>query len=116
MPASLGANTQKPGWMPGAIAYWVTGSGNSGEAPLSSTTSSRIWISSGSPSPSRSAPLTTASGVRPLAMSTSAGTLLVPRTKAATANGLSGSQACAGRTSTPAMRCALRQSAWVSGQ
>src|SRR5437870_127268 len=47
-----------------------------------------MWMTSGSPSPSRSSSLTTASGARPAFMSVSMDTLLVPFTKAATAHGL----------------------------
>jgi hypothetical protein len=92
------------------------GFGDTGEPPLHSATSRRMWISSGSPSPSRSRPFTTASAVSSLASKVSWLTLLVPFTNAATVNGLPATHAADADTSTPSIVLASRQPEASSGQ
>ena len=116
MPRDLGANTHKPGCTPGAMAYAGKGAGSSGECPFNSTTSSRIWISSGSPSPSTSFSFSTVFGVSRVCINVCIEILFVPLTKAATSAGLSGSHTDDSSMLTPSIVWRLRQSGCLSRQ
>jgi len=67
-------------------------------------------MTSGSPSPSLSCDFSTVSRLYPLRIRTSIGTLFVPRTAAATRDGLSGRHRCDAVISTPAIVVASRHS------